>query len=103
MERRSLEKRRHVDNMQNKQAASLDATVSKSLVRHLDQAEAAKSEKLSMVAFENRKHEKKVDAIRKLIEEQRLASVQTLKAKEKQEEARERTLQAKQSEIQFLF
>lgn len=100
IERRALEKRRHVETVQSHQSSNLDTAVAKSMKKHLEIAEAARYDKLADITAENRRHEAKVTQIRKQIEEQRLRALEELHQKEKLESNREEALATKQQELQ---
>lgn len=70
-------------------STSLDEQVSKDVKRHLMNARVNHFETVAAIQDQNRQHDKKVDTIRKMVQQQRMEAVMQLKQSEKKEQARD--------------
>lgn len=88
-QRRAEDKRRRVASTQAESAANLDVQVAKDVRRHLANARANQYDTLMAIQDSNRRHDSKVSAIRRLVEDQRAQQFSHLKDQQKKEKERE--------------
>ncbi|CUI14150.1 Hypothetical protein, putative [Bodo saltans] len=87
-QRRSDAKRLRVATTQAESATNLDGQIKKDVQRHLSNAQSMQYDTLQGIQEGNRRHQNKVAAIRKAVEEQRAEQLSNMKLQEKKEHER---------------